>query len=407
MSVSLWQRAERPEVVEADLAIVGAGIAGLSGALEASRLGQRVVVLERGAGPGAGASGRNAGFLMRGAADNYARAVRELGRERARELWRFTEQNLADLRSEGLERVPGYAARGSCLLALEADEGEELRESLALLRADGFAGEDLRVGAEAGDDVARAPGVVCGLINPDDAVCHPVRLIEWIASMLPHGVLRTGADGGQVHEIVPVSGSGAGSDGLVVRTDRLEVRAARALVCANAWIARLIPALRGVVVPNRGQMLALEAPAEALRIDHAYYANHGGEYFRRVNERTVILGGCRRHREDEERTDSDEPTPAVQAELERFGERVFGRSFPVGARWAGTMAFTPDHLPLTGPAPGVGGGRVWVCGGFTGHGMSLGFRTARLTVRAMLDAERVDDEAGPFPVSRLASGGRS
>ena len=37
---------------------------------------------------------------MRGAADNYAAAIRDWGHERARTIWRWTEENLLALRAD-------------------------------------------------------------------------------------------------------------------------------------------------------------------------------------------------------------------------------------------------------------------------------------------------------------------
>ncbi len=72
--------------------------------------------------PGWGASGRNAGFLMR-AADNYAAAVDDLCREDAKALWTLTENNLTRLRL-GIDRLPHYRA-GELLVAFDAEEAAQ------------------------------------------------------------------------------------------------------------------------------------------------------------------------------------------------------------------------------------------------------------------------------------------
>lgn len=373
MSVSLWQQAEQPRRLSVDLAIVGSGIAGLSAALEATRQGLRVALLERGQ-LGCGASGRNAGFLMRGADDNYAAAINHYGRPAAKALWQRTEENLAALRAEGIEQVPGYAPTPSCLLALDHEEEQALRASLDLLREDGFAADSLTPDA---DDIAANPSVRFGLINPNDATCQPMRVLEWLASKLPDGTLRTNQ---AVHAIKTDDASGR----LMLATTSLRVDADHALICANAWLPTLVPALAGVIVPNRGQMIALHAGADECRFACAYYAHHGGEYFRRVDANTIIVGGCRRFFEEQERTEADATAIAanVQDRLEDFAAEILGKRFPIRTRWAGMMAFTPNHLPITGPTDDP---RLWVCGGFTGHGMSLGYITAKQTIQAMLN----------------------
>ncbi|TMF30408.1 MAG: FAD-binding oxidoreductase, partial [Chloroflexi bacterium] len=44
-------------------------------------------------------------------------------------------------------------------------------------------------------------------------------------------------------------------------------------------------------------------------------------------------------------------------------------------RWAGTMGFTESGLPLAGPVDGMP--NVYICAGFTGHGMGFAFMTAK------------------------------
>ena len=109
----------------------------MSAAMALSRRGLRTAVVERGA-VGSGASTRNAGFLMRGAAENYEAAIGLYGRELARLVWRWTEENLAGLRAEGIGALPSYRAVPSCLLALEEEELAELTRSQDLMREDGF-----------------------------------------------------------------------------------------------------------------------------------------------------------------------------------------------------------------------------------------------------------------------------
>lgn len=83
--------------------------------------------------------------------------------------------------------------------------------------------------------------------------------------------------------------------------------------------------------------------------------------------------------------------------IERYADELIGPGYEITARWSGTMGFSPDGMPMIGQ---VLGDRVWFCGGFTGHGMSLGFRTAQAAVDAMLGGS-VDGE-----LSRVLSIGR-
>ena len=74
--------------VSADVVIAGAGFAGLSAALELTRLGANVVVIERDFA-GFGASGRNAGYLAGAMALEYDLMFRGLSKERATQIVRY------------------------------------------------------------------------------------------------------------------------------------------------------------------------------------------------------------------------------------------------------------------------------------------------------------------------------
>jgi len=393
MTISLWQRTPARERISCDVAIIGAGISGLSAAIECESRGLGAVILES-EWAGSKASGRNAGFLIRGAAENYARAVRAYGRDTARALWALTEENLRQLRVLGLESIEGYRAIPSCVAATHQDEWRELTESHALLTEDGFDAELVSQDDHPDDALWRSRRVLGGLINPRDAVCSPYELVRLLCAALGSTPLFENAEVYRI-EVEPTHAA--------LFTPSVEVHASRVLVCTNAYAAQLCPALRGVVTPNRGQMLACR-PADPRDADLqcAYYLNHGSEYIRRGAPGEIVIGGARTHHAENESTASDDTSPGVQAHLERFVRELVTDSYLVTARWAGIMGFTPDALPVIGPvdpANTPGQGRVWFCGGLTGHGMSMGHALARHAVGVMLEGSQTR-----FGLDRLDAG---
>ncbi|MBX3365400.1 MAG: FAD-binding oxidoreductase [Phycisphaeraceae bacterium] len=381
MTVSLWRRIDRRPRVQTDVIVIGGGICGLSAGIELRSRGVGFLVLERGA-VGSGASTRNAGFLMRGAAENYSLAIRDYGRTLARTVWRWTEENLALLRRDGVEQLPSFAPRASCLLALEPEEHAELQQSIGQMREDGFDVDWI----DRGDDVVwRNARPLGGLINPHDAVVNPAELIAMLASRL-RGNIR---EQQEVFEITPTD------EGVRVGVADAVYVAPRVLLCTNAYTASLVPQLAGAVTPRRGQMLAVHAPGVSLPF--AYYANRGSEYFRQAGHETIVVGGCRTYHADVEIGTEDVTTPLIQTALERFAAAILGANHRILARWAGAMGFSPDGLPLIGPIQGLPG--AYFCGGFTGHGMSMARRSAAAAVAEMLDGGTT-----PFPLTRLDDG---
>ena len=87
---------------EADVCIVGAGLAGLSAAIELADRGYSVFVLEAET-VGWGASGRNGGQIIAGLACEQSVIEKSLGFEAAREAWDITIEAL-DLIRERVKR---------------------------------------------------------------------------------------------------------------------------------------------------------------------------------------------------------------------------------------------------------------------------------------------------------------
>lgn len=352
MTTSLWQDAPGrrwdplPGDARADVAIVGAGIAGLSLALALARDGASVIVLEA-ARIGGGASGRNAGFVLAGVAENFVAGCRRYGTERAARLWRFTRTNRVLLRALIDRHAIACEARwaGALQVAGSDDEWAEIRESVALLASHGVRGSLL--------DGERAA------LFPDDGELHPVRLVHGLAG-------AAAALGASIHE--RTMATGVARDGLATPAGR--VRAGAVVVCAGARMQALLPSSR--VVPIRGQMLAT-APLGRRVFDRPAYADRGYRYWRQSADGHVIVGGWRFLALDEEVGDADATTPAIQGALDAF-LREHGIAAPVTHRWAGTMEFSHDGLPYLGRRPDG----VWVAGGFTGHGNGFAYAGAEL-----------------------------
>jgi gamma-glutamylputrescine oxidase len=338
----------RATVRDPDVEIVGAGITGISAALTLNARGARVRVHD-GREVAGGASGRNGGFGLRGGALGYHEAREGLGRELARAYWRETERHM-----ERLEPLAGDAWRrtGSLRLAGDAEEREELRLEHDALLEDGF-------GVAWREDVSGFAGAI---FHPADASLQPARLVRRLAALAAEG-------GAEIRER-----SRIGS------LDELE--APVVLVATDGYPSGLLGSLEGLIVPTRGQMLVTEPVAERL-FDCPHYGRHGFDYWQQLGDGRITAGGFRDVALDSEFTDSEETTETVQDALEAFLGRVSGRTLRVEQRWAGIFGLVLDFLPVVGRVPGED--RVWVAGGYSGHGNVLGFMCGDLAARALLD----------------------
>ncbi|MGA8014998.1 MAG: FAD-dependent oxidoreductase [Candidatus Dormiibacterota bacterium] len=374
----------------ADVCIVGGGISGVATLHWCRAAGLDAVLLER-EHLAAGASGRNAGFLLAGVAENYARAVRSHGRALAAKVWAFTLENHRLTRELVAREDAGYRRRGSWTLAGDSEEAASLEEASTLLAEDGLPG---RWTGELPPPLAHLRG---GLFNPEDGEIDPVRLVAAIAG--PHRR--------HIHEEVEVTALVSETSGVTVVHGAGEtLAAARVILATNAYTTELVPEVG--IAPIRAQMLATVADP-GTDLGPPAYAGWGYRYWRQLADGRVLVGGMRDRARDEEVGTVDTPSPRVQSHLDAELHDL-GIAAPVSHRWAGIMGFSGDGLPLVGPVPGRPG--VMVLGGYTGHGLGFAVHAARRLAGFLVDGEplpawldRLSSRSTPEPRS-WAPGGR-
>lgn len=399
-SESHWQAsapdlpAADPLPSDADVAVVGGGLLGACTAYWLSRAGARVALVEQ-AAPAFGATGRNGGFMVAGLAEGYDGAIRRLGSETARAVARLTLRSRALLREvlaeEGIDCA--YREPGRLGLAVGAEQHAAMARGVAAMQADGFSVELLeRAQVQELIGTPLGPEIAGGLYSPEDGLLHPARLIQ--------GLLAASRRRGARLCAATVAGVAAEGGGVRVETSAGALRAGAAVIAVNAWTGRVVPALREVVVPVRGQVLAYAPLPPIFRAGVGAAITPTGEYWHQTPDGTIVLGGCRAAAPGAE---VGETTHATTDVVQSAIEQVFPQLFPalgglrVARRWAGLMAFTRDYLPVADQVPGVPGG--WVVGGFCGHGMPFGLPLGQLLAEAAAGG-RAPADLAPFRLDR-------
>ncbi|HEV8229382.1 MAG TPA: FAD-dependent oxidoreductase [Candidatus Limnocylindria bacterium] len=340
----------------ADVAIVGGGIAGIATAYFLAASGASVVVLEA-RGIAEGASGRNAGFLLAGVAENFVAATRRYGEANALRIWRFTKRTHELVRSLVAEHGIECELRwnGSDQIAGDEDEWREVEQSAVRLAKEGVS-----VVVDHAERIAT---------YTDDGEIHPVR---WVRGLAAAAVKK----GARIHESTRVESVRAGR----LRTANATVRVGAIVLCTNAYTQHLV---RSRVEPVRGQMLAT-APAPHLFARPAY-ANRGYRYWRQTRDGRVLVGGWRDTAVAEEIGEEERTTQRIQEQLDAFLHE-HKITAPVTHRWAGIMGFSHDALPYIGRLTQG----IYVCGGFTGHGMAFGPASAELVALLVRGKDHAD-----------------
>jgi glycine/D-amino acid oxidase-like deaminating enzyme len=273
---------------------------------------------------------------------------------------------------------------GSVSLALTPEELRQVEATAEALAAMG-------VPVEAWDRAAcaartQSPSFLGGVLRRTAGQLWPARLVFAIARQ----ALSRGA---AIHTRTAVLGVERERGGLIVRTDRGDVRARAVVHATNAWARHLLPALEGVVVPVRGQVIVTE-PAAPLW-PFGLSTNFGYEYWMQRPDGRVVLGGMRWLTPTQEVGTDDDTVldERVSAGLRAFLPAHFPalRDVRVEREWTGVMGFTPDRAPLVGPVPGSPG--EYVAAGFHGHGMPMAFTAAKAV--AEMAAGRMPEDFVP------------
>jgi glycine/D-amino acid oxidase-like deaminating enzyme len=360
-------------VVRAEVCVVGLGGSGLAALDELRARGVDAVGVDAVA-VGAGAAGRNGGFVLAGLAKFYHQSVAQLGRATASAVYRATAE---EIRRQA-EEWPGiFRLNGSLRIAADAAELEDCRAHAAALRADGFPVELYR-GSE-GE----------GLLLPTDGVFQPLaRARAWAERLEAAGV--------RLFERSPVRAIAPGR----VVTERGVVECARVIVAVDGRLEALFRGeLAGRVRTARLQMLAT-APAPEVCFPRAVYWRHGFEYWQQLPDGRVALGGFRDQEEAAEWTESAAVTASMQGRLERFLREQLGVRAVVTHRWAASVGYTPDGLPILAE---VNSG-VWAVGGYNGTGNIVGALCGRAAAARVCGKKSVwaDLLAGTHPRSESA-----
>lgn len=372
-----------------DVIVVGGGFVGCSTAYWLRRRDPSLnVALVEAHTLGAGASGRNAGFVLQGTAADYLSDVERYGERTARRLWHFTRASRDLMEAELRGHAFGWRSEGSLTVAGDVDEDDRLQASVGRLRAAGAPVVYLE--PEETNRRLHATGLYGGLFVTTGAVVNPLQLVRHLAT-------KSDAD---LHTHLPVEQiRWEYDDGVLLETPDQSLWSRRVVLAVGPALPILVPALSSVVRPVRAQMLAT-APADAQAVPVPIYSHRGGFYLRQTESGHVLVGGGRHSHRRAEETDVEATTPAVQATIERYLHTHFPwtQGLSIQQRWSGTMGFSPDGRPVVGPVPGHP--HSVFATGFTGHGMGYGFRMGRLLAQRVTGTTRPDGYE-LFSVSRL------
>jgi len=385
---------ERPALnhdVDADVCVIGAGLAGLTVAREVARRSWSVVVLEADEVAGS-ASGRNAGFVSPGFAERIDAIVERVGLPRARELWALSVLGVDYVRSAISETgMPGVEPRDGRLSVRRTDDEPRLIEHAAMLRVD--YGADVEAWpTDQVREVLRSPYYFQGLHFAQAFHIHPLNYALGIAA----DAEKHGARIFQNTRAVGIDPAGVRKR---VQTTGGMVRARHVVLAGSFGLGSVDEQIAATVLPIStyvGVTAELgEKLFEAVRYSGAVAdTRRACDYYRIVDDDRLLWGGRIGTRTSGPRR--------LKAQIRRDILKVYPQlgEFEIDHAWMGTMAYAVHKMPQIGElGPGY-----WITSAFGGHGLNTTAMAGELVARAILDG---DDRWRLFsPYELVWAGGR-
>jgi glycine/D-amino acid oxidase-like deaminating enzyme len=366
--------------LEAEVCVIGGGLAGLHAALELARAGRSVAILEA-ERIAWGASGRNGGFVGPGYSAGFEAIARQAGEDDAKTLHRLSiegtemvEDNIAALAITGAAPV-----RGS-MSAARFEAGPALRRQRDWLMAEfGYPTEVWE--REQVREALASPRYYQAIYRPNafhfDPLCYSRALSDEIERL-----------GGLVFEGSPATALARHGAAQRVTTARGAVQARDVVVATGGYTGRLVGALFASYLPIATYVMLTEANAElvasAIRTSAAIGDHRrAGDYYRVVDGGARILWGGKIT------TRTSEPR-RLAALLHRTMVSTYPqlRSLRVDVAWTGLMAYARHKMPQIGALAGG----LWYCTAFGGHGMNttaIGGRVIAEAITGVSDRYRL------------------
>ncbi len=361
-----------------DVIIIGAGIAGLSTAfwLEQKDPQLKIVVIDQG-GLGNGASGRNAGFITCGSAEHFYKLTVQFGLKKATEIWKFSELNRELLRThifgDDFNSVD-FVPTGSCTVAATDSDWSRYQELAQTMLSAGIA---VSLIDEKYLQQNYAVRNFAGAIQyAHDGVVHPLKLLKKIKSKLNNTKFIFNS------KIISWSDQ---SGTCTIQLATHNISASKLIFCLNGFTENLLPEIKHLVKPQRGQIILTE-PLKKFIHAPCYLTQHLC-YFRQLATGELLVGGFRNHDLEAENTNLDQVTDKIQQALEDFTKSYFKElvQVKINYRWSGIMGFTPDNQMIIGKLPEKQ--NAYTMAGCSGHGMGLSFHAARVLIDSIYDGK--------------------
>jgi glycine/D-amino acid oxidase-like deaminating enzyme len=361
-----------PESV--DVAVIGGGYTGLSAARTLAKHGTKVVVLEAET-MGWGASSRNGGMTLTGLKISMQTAIKNYGKETAREMFQYSLDSVDTVeqivKEENIDC--GFARTGHLLAANKPKHFDALRDEVEFMAKEFnhkvhlVAPSEMR--SEIGTDIY--PGA---LVDEVSAGLNPAQFVAGLA----HAAEKSGALLCARARVIKVEKNAAH---FLIQTERGVLKANSIFVATSGYTGSVTKNLQKKIIPIGSFIIATErlsddlahelSPKNRMIFDYKHFLN----YFRLWDNR-LIFGGRAAFFPENENTIAQSGEILRREMLQVYPQL---KDTKVEYVWGGTLDFAFDMMTHVGELDSM-----HYSLGYAGHGVAMGTHLGMKVAEAIL-----------------------
>lgn len=349
--------------IQCDVAIIGAGLTGLSAAYHLRQNQVEVAVFE-GQTVGWGASGRTGAQVNTGFRPSFRTIQNRWGPESAAEALFMSVDAVKLVRelvaTRGLDC--DFTPSGFIRVASSRRDLDGLADEQRFMASQGYHAQI--VDAEGLQEELRSPLYVGGLLETLPSQIHPLKFVQELSRVC----LETGVRLFENSPVIDVSTSPETSSPVVLRTPDATITADAVILATNGYTtpidSRAMRRITRSILPVGSFIIVTDPLVELSRlIPHNRSVADTGTlttHFRRLPDNRLLLGG---------RIGPDDSDTSMGRLLQEKVIRLFPSldAVTVSYQWGGYVGVTRDFLPRLGQREGI-----YYALGCNGHGVALG-----------------------------------
>jgi glycine/D-amino acid oxidase-like deaminating enzyme len=355
--------------LDVEICIVGAGLAGLTIALETARAGYNVVVLEART-IGWGASGHQLGTVMPGYDLPIDDLLGRVGLAATSELWKLSQAGGDYIRRIAADpALPALAVTDGTLEVSTVDVGDRLIARMQLLNDDfGIDAEGWQI--ERVRDVLRTRRYFHAVHYPRGFQLDGRAYLMRLAALARQAGVR-------IFEDTPVIGLDASGIRKRIVTPSAKLRAAQVVLAGNVHLGTAVPRLAATLLPV-WRHAAITAPLgeklhQVIGFKGSVVDSDGIDHFRVVDGDRLMWVGPE--------TTWDAPAKRFAGPIRRRIRSIFPAlgTVAIETTWGGAVGQTVHQMPQIGQLRKG----LWIASGFSRQGLNTSAMAGQLVARGI------------------------